>query len=133
MLFILYVCLLLYVCLFVCLFVFGCCRGVFVSLFGFCLVLFSSVLGLNVSRSSNMYYKEGRKEIFILFPFILRRSYGKGPLRQRERGNPLSSLRGQLFSISSIFAILQPFVTPVVEHWLEREIVQCFQHEGSNR
>ena len=71
MLFILYVCLLLYVCLFVCLFVFGCCRGVFVCLFGFCLVLFSSVLGLNVSRSSNMYYKEGRKCLFYLHLFCV--------------------------------------------------------------
>ena len=25
------------------------------------------------------------------------------------------------------------FVTPVVEHWLEREIAQCVYHEGSIR
>ena len=25
------------------------------------------------------------------------------------------------------------FITPVVEHWLEREIVQCVHHEGSIR
>ena len=25
------------------------------------------------------------------------------------------------------------FVTPVVEHWLEREIAQCVHHEGSIR
>ena len=28
-------------------------------------------------------------------------------------------------------ALTTAFVTPVVEHWLEREIAQCVHHEGS--
>ena len=30
-------------------------------------------------------------------------------------------------------AHITAFVTPVVEHWLEREIAQWVHHEGSNR
>ena len=58
-----------------------------------------------------------------------------------ERGNPLPPLR--LFFLNSSkgsFYMHHPtnriahtmvFVTPVVEHWLEREIAQWVHHEGS--
>ena len=59
-----------------------------------------------------------------------------------ERGNPLPPHR-LLFPISSkgCFLCIIPhrithttaFVTPVVEHWLEREIAQWIHHEGSIR
>ena len=52
-----------------------------------------------------------------------------------ERGNPLTPLHGLLFPISNkgyfymhhttdMIAHTTAFVTPVVEHWLEREIAQ---------
>ena len=58
-----------------------------------------------------------------------------------ERGNPLLP-HGLLFPISSkgSFICITPtdrithtaaFATPVVEHWLEREIAQWVHHEGS--
>ena len=61
-----------------------------------------------------------------------------------EKRNPLPSLHGLLFPISSngsfICAIPQntiahatAFVTPVVDHWLEREICQWVHNEGSIR
>ena len=63
---------------------------------------------------------------------IWRRTYGIGSFRERER-NPLPP-HGLLFPISSnrSFICIIPdrithttnFVTPVVEHWLEREIAQ---------
>ena len=75
---------------------------------------------------------KGRKEGNVLFndaldTFYLR-LYG---VRQRERGNPLPS-HGLLFPISSKDSFIcnipterithtTAFVTPVVEHWLERE------------
>ena len=56
-----------------------------------------------------------------------------------ERGNLLPP-HGLLFSISSkVFYMHHPtdriahttaFVTPVVEHWLEREITQWIHHKG---
>ena len=60
-----------------------------------------------------------------------------------ERGNPLPP-HGLLFLIhSKVFfymhhstdriAYTTAFVTPVVEHWLEREIAQWVHHEGSIR
>ena len=59
-----------------------------------------------------------------------------------EKGN-LLPLHGLLFPISSKFfficIILQTgynitaFVTPVIEHWLEREIAEWIHHEGSIR
>ena len=62
---------------------------------------------------------------------------GKGPLRVREEthfyhmGYSLQLVRVLLMQdrISHITA----FVTPVVEHWLEREIAQWVNHEGSIR
>ena len=53
-----------------------------------------------------------------------------------ERGKPLPP-HGLLFPISSMgsFMCIIPhtmtFVTPVVEHWLEREIAQWVHYEGS--
>ena len=58
-----------------------------------------------------------------------------------ERGNPLPP-HGHLFPISSkgYFICITDrithttaFVTPVVEHWLEREIAQWVHHEKSIR
>ena len=84
---------------------------------------------------------EGRKEIFVfndaLNTFYIR-LYGVGHMvknhSDRERGNLLPP-HGLLFPISSkgSFYMHQPtdrithtmaFVTPIVEHWLEREIAQ---------
>ena len=61
-----------------------------------------------------------------------------------ERGNPLPPLHGLLFPISSKFFLYMhhpidriahttAFVTPVVKHWLEREIAQWVHREGSIR
>ena len=57
-----------------------------------------------------------------------------------EKGNPLLP-HGLLFLINSKgtfictipdrIAHTMASVTPVVEHWLEREIAQWFHHEGS--
>ena len=49
-----------------------------------------------------------------------------------ERGNLLPP-HGLLFPISSKITHTTAFVTPVVEHWLEREIAQWVHHEGSIR
>ena len=54
-----------------------------------------------------------------------------------ERGNPLPPLHGLIFSIRSKgsfictnrIAHITAFVTPVVEHWFEREIAQWVLHE----
>ena len=86
--------------------------------------------------------KEGNVLIntFCLSLFAIR--HGKGPLS--ERGNPLPSLHGLLFSISTngIFYIhlhthrikhTTAFITPVVEDWLNQEIAQWVHHEGSIR
>ena len=55
-----------------------------------------------------------------------------------ERGNSLPPLHRLLFPISSKgyyptyrTAHTTTFVTPVVGHWLEREIAQCVHHDGS--
>ena len=58
----------------------------------------------------------------------------------RDRGNPLLP-HGLLFPISSKGSFMhQPtdriahtiaFVTPVMEHWLKRDIAQWAHHEGS--
>ena len=74
----------------------------------------------------------GGKEIFY-FNDALNTFYSDG-----ERGNPLQPHR-LLFPISSnVFLYASShrhttaFVTPVVEHWLEREIAQCV-HPMKNR
>ena len=64
--------------------------------------------------------------------------------RERERESLLPPLHRPLFPISrngSFICIISleriahttTFVTPVVEHWLGREITQWVQHEGSIR
>ena len=55
-----------------------------------------------------------------------------------ERGNLLPPHGQQAFfdmhhHTDRITHTLLVFVTPVVEHWLEREIVQWLHHEGSIR
>ena len=78
---------------------------------------------------------EGRKEMFyltthqhILVTVIWRQTYGKHH-SDSVRGNPLSP-HGLLFSINSKGSFTDrithttAFVTPVVEHWLERDIAQ---------
>ena len=94
---------------------------------------------------------EGREEGCVLFNdafnTLCLRLLGVGHMvkdhTDSERGNPLPP-HGLLFPISSkgsfIWTIPQagqhiprPFVTPVVEHWLEREIAQWAHHEGSIR
>ena len=51
-----------------------------------------------------------------------------------ERGNPLPP-HGYSFQLAARFpdriTHTMAFVTPVVEHWLEREIAQWVNHEGS--
>ena len=65
-------------------------------------------------------------------------------MRERERGNLMAQLHVLLFSISSncSFYMYHPsdrtvhtmaFITPVMEHWLEQEIIQWVHHEGSIR
>ena len=90
----------------------------------------------------------GRKEGTVLFNDALNtfylRLYGVGHMvkchTDSERGNPLPP-HGLLFPINGkvFFNMRHPtdciahtttFVTPVVEHWLEREIVQWVHHEG---
>ena len=77
------------------------------------------------------YPVEGRKEGNILFNDALNtfclQLYGVGHMvkdrSDSERGNPLPP-DGLLFLISSkgSFICTTAFVTPVMEHWLEREI-----------
>ena len=83
--------------------------------------------------------KEGRKEMVELNTFYLR-LYGVRHMvkdhSDSERGNPLPP-HGLLFSIDSKCSFIctipdrithtTAFVTPVVEHWLEREIAQWVQ------
>ena len=68
--------------------------------------------------------------------FILR-LYGVGHrVKYRSaRGNPIPTLYGLLFPIvvADRLAHIMAFITPVVKHWLESEIVQWFHHEGSIR
>ena len=94
---------------------------------------------------------QGSKEGSVLFNDALNtfylRLYGVGHMvkdhSDSERGNPLPP-HGLLFPISSKGSLYMhhptdrmshttAFVTPVVEHWLEREIAQWVQHEGSIR
>ena len=85
--------------------------------------------------------KTGRKEGNVLFndplnTFYLR-LYGVGHMvkdhSDSERGSPLLP-HGLLFQISTDrIAHTTSFVTPVVEHWVEREITQWVHHEGSIR
>ena len=92
----------------------------------------------------------GRKDMFYLTTHSTHCIYGYMAIRHMvkdhsdsERGNPLPP-HGLLFQISSkvFFYMHHPtdrmthttvFVTPFVEHWLEREIAQWVHHEGSIR
>ena len=40
---------------------------------------------------------------------------------------------GMCYPVCGMVHIKEPFVTPVVEHWLEREIAQWVHNEGSIR
>ena len=94
--------------------------------------------------------ERGRKEMFYLttysthfiYSYIWRQDMVKDH-SDSESGNPLSP-HGLLFPINSkgFFYMHHPtdrithttaFVTPVVEHWLEREIAQWVHHKGSIR
>ena len=93
--------------------------------------------------AKNHSYKErGRKEGNVLFNDALNTFYlGLYDVRHmaknhsyKERGNlfPISS-KGSFICIIPIDRITHTtaFVTPVMGHWLEREIAQWFHHEGS--
>ena len=85
------------------------------------------MLPLNVFHDSN-----GRKEMFYLTTHSTHFIYGY-MASDSERGNPLLP-HGLLFQINSKGSFIctipdriahtTAFVTPVVEHWLEREIAQ---------
>ena len=98
-------------------------------------------------KLQSRFTKEGRFFLYYdaLNTFYLR-LYGVGHMvkdhSDSERANPLSPLHGLLFSISSKgsfymhhptdrIAHITAFLTPVVEHWLERQIAQWVHHEGS--
>ena len=55
--------------------------------------------------------------------------------KDSEKGNPLPPQQGFLYMNHPTDRITHTtaFVTPVVEHWLEREIAQWVHHEGSIR
>ena len=90
-----------------------------------------------------------RKEGNVLFNDALNTFliglYGVGHMvkdhSDSERGNLLSPLHVLLFTISSKGSFIctipdriahtMEFDTPVVEHWLEQEITQWVDHEGS--
>ena len=82
----------------------------------------------------NEWFKEGRQEGHFLFNDALNtlylRLYGVGHMvkdhSDSERGNPLPPY-GLLFNMrhpTDRITHTTAFVTPVVEHWLEREIAQ---------
>ena len=102
-----------------------------------------------VSRYFCMY--EGRKCFFLIIfnealnTFYLR-LYGVGHMAKdnsdSESGNSLPPLHGYWFRLAARYFLYAPtdriadttaFVTPVVEHWMEREIGQWLHHEGSIR
>ena len=64
---------------------------------------------------------------------ICHQTHGKGPLRQQESKPAVTTwdtLSNQHHPTDKI-THTTAFVTPVVEHWLELEIVQWVHHEGS--
>ena len=99
-------------------------------------------------RRPNCVLMEGRKEMFNLTTHSTHlREYGvrhmAKDLSDSESGNPLSpyellfpnSSKGSFYMHHSTDRITHntTFVTPVVEHWLKREIAQWVHHEGSIR
>ena len=99
-------------------------------------------------------FLEGKKEVFLFYNALNTfyfRLYAMGHMvkdhSDSERGNPLPPTRchhiGYSFQLSTRVLLhyhptdrmthTMTFVTPVVEHWLEREIAQWVHHEGSIR
>ena len=92
---------------------------------------------------------EGRKDVYYLtthstnlVTVIWRRTYDKGPTqiareetRCRHMGYTFRLPARVLLYAHPTYRIAHTtaFVKPVVEHWLEREIVQWVHHEGSIR
>ena len=96
-------------------------------------VKLKNVLSASLNRKGNVLFNDALNT--FLFKSIWRRTFGKGPSR-----NPLTPLHGILFPISSKGSFIPygiahttAFVTPVVEHWLERKIAQWINHEGMIR
>ena len=110
----------------------------------------TNIIYFSYLYNQGMRNSEGMKEMFYLTThsthFILR-LYGVGHMvkdhSDSERGNPLPQ-HGLLFQINSkgsFMCTIHPtdriahttvFITPVVEHWLEREIAQ-WVHAMKNR
>ena len=95
--------------------------------------------------------EEGKKEMFLFNDALNKlylRLYGVSHIvkyhSDSEKENPLPPLHGLLFPITSKGSFFIPHptdrivyttasVTPVVKHWLVREIAQWVLHEGSIR
>ena len=79
---------------------------------------------------------ERRKEIFYLMTHSIHFMYGYGEGRLSKRGNTLTP-DGLLAAMVLLYVPSEKhttaFVTPVVEHCLEREIAQWTQHTMSGR
>ena len=97
-----------------------------------------SVLDNNALKGKGMFYLTTH-----LTHFCILRLYNVGDmvndLSDKERGNPLPPLYGLRFTLVAARALLNEtsprqgshitsFVTPIVKHWLEREIVQWVHH-----
>ena len=77
-------------------------------------------------KEGNILFK--RRTRHILFTVIWRRTYGKVPFSE----NPAAVTtwaRILCMPISDRIAHTTAFITPVVEHWVEREIAQWVHHE----
>ena len=62
------------------------------------------------------------------------RTYGKRPFRQREWKPAVATWQQWFFYMHHPRIVhTTAFVTPVVEHWLGREVAQWVHHEGSIR
>ena len=82
------------------------------------------------TKETNIHRKEGN----VLFNDALNtfylRLYG---IRHGKHGILLPISRKGSFICTDRITHTTAFVTPVVEHWLEREIAQWVHHEGSIR
>ena len=103
---------------------------------------FKTYLYVQVTNKLNYYESASFNDtlnVFYLRIYGVGHNNGKGPLS--EKGNLLPPLHGLLFSINSKvyapftdrIAHTSAFVTPHVEHGLEREIVRWVHLEGSIR
>ena len=86
----------------------------------------------------SLFYLTTHSKHFIYV--IWRQTYGKGLLRGTERKPAVATTWATVFDKQQwIFymhiqdSTYPDFVIPVAEHWLEREIAQWVQHEGSIR